>query len=114
MRSSAWTGSGAALGLSLIGISLGAGLAGLVALGGAGEARAQGMMMPMDGYGYRSGKPVSGYRATAKPAPRAKRPKRAKRSYYRSPAVKTCGQFKYWSPGKRTCLDARTTPPDLK
>ncbi|MFZ1106500.1 MAG: hypothetical protein WAN86_27170 [Hyphomicrobiaceae bacterium] len=107
MRSTAWIGSGAALGLPLLGISLGAALAGLVALGGAGGALAQGMMMPMEGYGYRSGKAATGYRAAAKPAPRAKK------RYYRSPtAVKTCGQFKYLSKGK--CLDARTTPPTLK
>jgi hypothetical protein len=111
MRSTAWIGSGGAFGLSLPGISLGAALAALVALGGAGGALAQGMMMPMDGYSYRSGKAATGYRAVAKPAPRVKR---AKRSYYRSPATKTCGQFKYWSTAKRTCLDARTTPPDLK
>ena len=105
MRSTAWIGSGAALG-----ISVGAALTGLVALGGG--ALAQGMMMPMDGYAYRSGKAATGYRAAAKPAPRVKR---AKRSYYRSAVgPKTCGQFKYWSTGKGRCMDARTSPPALK
>ena len=75
-------------------------------------ALAQGMMMPMDGYAYRSGKAATGYRAAAKPAPRVKR---AKRSYYRSAVgPKTCGQFKYWSTGKGRCMDARTSPPALK
>jgi hypothetical protein len=140
MRSTAWTGSGAALGLSLLGISLGAGLAGLVALGGAGEALAQGMTN-MGSSGYRSGKAVAGDRKAARPPtkgdsfgpgaslkkgytsapiPRAKgyayrpKPRRAKRSFYRPLAQKTCGQFHYWSTGKGRCLNARTSPPDLK
>ena len=92
MRSTVRTGSG---------VALWAALAALIALSGADGALAQGMMM-MDG----GGKAATAKRAAAKPAPRVKR------SYYRSPAVKTCGQFKYWSKGK--CLDARTTPPDLK
>jgi hypothetical protein len=99
MRSTARIGSGAALGLSLLGISLGAALAGLVALGGSGDARAQGMMMmgesPPKAKAYRPAK--------KKAAPR--------RFYYRGAVGKTCGQFKYWSKGK--CLDARTTPPKL-
>jgi hypothetical protein len=107
MRSTAWIGSGATLG-----ISLGAALTGLVALGGAGGALAQGMMMPMEGYSYRSGKAATGYRAAAKPAPRVKR---AKRYYYRGAiAPKTCGQFKYWSTAKGRCMDARTSPPTLR
>jgi hypothetical protein len=90
MRSTAWIGSGAALGLAL---------AGLIGLGGADGALAQGMMM--DG----GGKAATAKQKAAKPAPRAKR------SFYRAPVAKTCGQFKYWSKGK--CLDARTTPPKL-
>ena len=92
MRSTAWIGSGAALG---------AALAVLIALSGADGALAQGMMM-MDG----GGKAATARPKAAKPAPKVKR------SFYRSPVGKTCGQFKYWSKGK--CLDARTTPPDLK
>jgi hypothetical protein len=140
MRSTAWTGSGASLGLSLLGISLGAGLAGLVALGGAGEALAQGMTN-MGSSGYRSGKAVVGDRKAARPAtkgysfgpgaslkkgatlaptPRVKgyayrpKPRRAKRYYYRPLAQRTCGQFNYWSMDKGRCLNARTSPPSLK
>ena len=104
MRSTAWIGSGRPLGFGRAGADR------AVVLGGG--ALAQGMMMPMDGYAYRSGKAATGYRTAAKPAPRVKR---AKRSYYRSAVgSKTCGQFKYWSTGKGRCMDARTSPPALK
>jgi hypothetical protein len=132
MRSTGWIGSGAAFGLSLLGISLGAALAGLVTLSSAGDALADGSAKQM---GYRSGKAAVGYRNPARPgpalkgsgyrqapltkahgygpAPRVKRAPRAKR-YYRSAAPGTCGQFKYWSRAKGRCLDARTSPPALK
>jgi hypothetical protein len=96
MRSIALTGSRAALG-----VALGAALAGLVALGGASGVWAQGMMM-MDSP---KAAPAKGAPKAAKPAPRVKK------RFYRAPAARTCGQFKYWSKGK--CLDARTTPPKL-
>jgi hypothetical protein len=126
---SAWIGSGAALAVAL-GLSLGA--AALVAPGSAGDAWAQGVAnkSKSGAAGYRSGKAVTGHRNAARPAPqlkgqstrqqprlkgRAFRPApRVKRSFYRPVATKTCGQFRYWSTAKRTCLDARTSPPALK
>jgi hypothetical protein len=114
MRATAWTGSRVARGAAL-GISL---LAGLVVLAGAGDALAQGMANPMGGSGYRSGKAAAGgYRKAARSALKghAYRPaRRAKRYGFRAAAPRTCGQFKYWSRAKGTCLDARTTPPALK
>ena len=86
MRSIVWLAPGAAFA---------AALAVLVALGGSDGAFAQMMGDPP----AKVTKPKA-----AKPALRGKR-------YFRPPAVKTCGQFKYWSKGK--CLDARTTPPKL-
>jgi hypothetical protein len=58
--------------------------------------------------------PYFGYSA---PAPRAKRYYYRSRDpgpryYYRSGDTRTCGEFRYWN-GQR-CLDARTSPPDLK
>jgi hypothetical protein len=112
-------------------------LAGLLMLGGPGDALAQGMANSMGGPGYRSGKAAPGYRHAARPrtqgyafgpgpalkkgyvprargysyrpAPRLKRPRG-----YRSVAPRTCGQFRYWSTAKGRCLDARTSPPALK
>jgi hypothetical protein len=115
---------------SILGISLGAALAGLVTLGGVGDAPAQGSMSNMGGSGYRDGKAAVGYRNPARPGPAVKgygyhpkplakghgyRPRpRVKRFYYRGAAPRTCGQFKYWSTAKGRCLDARTSPPALK
>jgi hypothetical protein len=113
MRSTAWIGSGAALGIAL-GSSL---LAGLGALGGAGDALAQGMPN-VGGSGYRTGAAAAGYRKAANPAPQMKgyyyRPAKRVKRYYRPVAPRTCGQFRYWSTEKARCLDARTTPPKLK
>lgn len=97
MRSNTWLASAAVIG---------AALAGLAVAGGPSGAFAQGMMM-MDGGQYR-GKGGYYYRPPpAKPAPRARR------YYYRSDvAPRTCGLYRYWHEGR--CLDARTTPPDLK
>jgi hypothetical protein len=101
---------------SILGISLGAALAGLVTLGGAGDAPAQGSSMSNAGGsgGYRDGKAAVGARNAARPAPGMKEgAPRAKRSYYRSAAPRTCGQLKFWSTAKGRCIDART-PPALK
>jgi hypothetical protein len=76
---------------SILGISLGAVLAGLVTVGGAGDALTQGSMTNMGGSGYRDGKAAVGHRNAARPgpamkgsgyrpAPRVKGPPRAKRS----------------------------------
>lgn len=84
--------------------ALGAGLAGLLSIGGSASAVADGMY----GYGgarysYRSYRPSRAVR----PAPRAQR------YYYRGyRPYRSCGQFKYRSDDGR-CLDARTNPPDL-
>jgi hypothetical protein len=94
MRSIVWLAPGAAFA---------AALAVLVALGGPDGAFAQGMMG--DPPGAKVTKPKAAKPKAAKPALRGKRA-------FRPAAVKTCGQFKYWSKGK--CLDARTTPPKLK
>jgi hypothetical protein len=72
MRSTAWIGSRATLGFSLLGISLGAALAGLVALGGVGDASAQGMSNNMGGSGYRDDKATVGHRNAARPGPAMK------------------------------------------
>jgi hypothetical protein len=99
MRSIVWLAPGAAFA---------AALAVLVALGSPNGAFAQGMMMgdtPGAKAKPKAAKPKAAKAKTAKPALRGKRA-------FRPAAVKTCGQFKYWSKGK--CLDARTTPPKLK
>jgi hypothetical protein len=96
---------------SILGISLGAALAGLATLGGAGDAPAQGSVSNMGGgSGYRDGKAPVGARNPARPGPAMKGAARVKRSYYRSAEPKTCGQFKYWSTSKGRCMDARTSP----
>jgi hypothetical protein len=95
MRSIAWIASAA---------TLGAALTGLVALGGSNVAVAQGMMQMGDNPPPKATK-AAAKRGATKPV------LRKKRAFRSAPAVKTCGQFKYWSKGK--CLDARTTPPKL-
>ena len=107
-----WTGLGATRRAPLA-MAMAVSLAGLVglALGGTGGAQAQGMMSNGGGAGaYRDMKGPAAYGYRAKPRPRVKG------RYYRPRTIapKTCGEFRYWSPAKGQCLDARTAPPSLK
>ncbi|HWE20690.1 MAG TPA: hypothetical protein VG758_26520 [Hyphomicrobiaceae bacterium] len=86
------------------------GAAAAIVLGVSGPASAQmGGMMFDPPPSAKAAKPAT-------PAPRAKQyyrsAKPGPRYYYRSGVTPTCGEFHYWS-GQR-CVDARTTPPDLK
>jgi hypothetical protein len=70
---------------SILGISLGAALAGLITLCSASDAPAQGSMTNMGGSGYRDGKAAVGHRNAARPGPAMKghgyRPKPLAKGY---------------------------------
>ncbi|HEX5999968.1 MAG TPA: hypothetical protein VFZ16_11335 [Hyphomicrobiaceae bacterium] len=108
MRSIRWVASGTVLGAALASFAI---------IGGSSSPSfAQGMYG--DGYRYRPAPRSYGYGYGPKARayrPRVQRRYYRPRHYYRSVDKSgSCGLYKYWDYGKRSCLDARTSPPNLK
>jgi hypothetical protein len=78
---------------SILGISLGAALAGLITRGGAGAALAQGNVTNMDSSGYRAGRAAAAHRNAAQPGPAMKgyRPAPLKKGHMYRPGPRAKG-----------------------